>query len=195
MKNLLLFVFALSMLLTSCASEPNTAGGFYTKYKKKEGVQNIKLPGWLIWSGSGIAKSFVKDPDVKAGLKLAKKVKKLRFMMAEEYNPIPANEIKGFIANLRQNDFEDLIYVREGTTNVSIMVRLQDEKEKIKDLMILVNEEDQFVFISAKTKIKYQDIADLVTTLLKNRKGDETEKEQEQPQEEAPLVRKKRPQV
>ena len=192
MKNIFLIFLGLSFILSSCATTNSTAG-FYSKYKKTPGVQNFKLPGWLISSGSGIAKSFMKeeDKDVEALLKLVKKIKNLRLMVAEDYNPIPANESRELVNNLRKNDFDDIIFVRDGTTTVNIMINLNEKKEKIKDLMIMVNEEDQFVFLSAKTKIKYQDIADLVKTLLDNNLDEKQEPEKKEP----PVVKKKRPQA
>lgn len=170
-------------VLSSCSS-PSTSGAFYSKYKHTQGVQNMKVPGWVIWMGSGIARPFVKDKEVRAGMRLAKKVKKLRFLMAEDANPIPYADVQNFVGNLRNNNYDDLIYVKEQGMMVTIMAK--DNKEKIKDLLVLVHEEDEFVFFSAKTNIKYDDLSDMIQTFLQD------VKEQEEMEQLSKAERKKR---
>ena len=166
MKKYFFLLFLGAITLSSCSS-PSSSGAFYSKYKHTQGVTNMKIPGWLIWMGSGVARPFVKDKEVKAGLRLAKKVKKLRLLVAEEGNPIPYADIQSFTQNLRQNEYDDLIFVKEAETMVTIMAK--DKKERIKDMVILVHEEDQFVFISAKTKIKYQAVISTHFVMLDDR--------------------------
>lgn len=171
-----LFLFLLCPLLFASCSSPSSSAAFYSKYKHTEGIQNIKVPGWLIWMGGGVARPFVKDKEVKAGLKLARRVKKLRLLMAEDYNPIPFATVQEFVGNLRDNAYDDLIYVKEPGMTVTIMAK--DKRERIKDLMILVHEEDEFVFFSAKTNIKHNELSEIIETFLQDVKEEE-EKEQE----------------
>lgn len=172
MKKYLIVLSIFAFAFSSCSS-PSTSGAFYSKYRHTEGVQNMKIPGWLIWMGSGVARPFVKDKEVKAGLRIAKKVKKLRLLIAEDGNPIPYGAVQDFVGNLRENAYDDLIYVKEEDTMVTIMAK--DNKKKIKDLLILVHEEDEFVFFSAKTNIKYDELSDMIQTFLEDMKEEEEE--------------------
>ena len=189
----LIAIFAL-FALSSCNS-PKTTAQFYHAHKHKEGVTNFKVPGWLVWMGGGIAQGFVQDPDTKAALRLARKVKKLRFMATEDYNPITTAEVNEFVNHIRGNGFEDLIMVREGSSTVHILSR--EKKEKLRNLVILVNDEEEFVFMDMKSRLKYEDLSELVNTILKaeNMKTEEEQKQEEQPAEsgEQPVVAKKEP--
>ena len=153
------------------------------------------MPGWLVWVGGGIAQGLVQDPEAKAGLRLARKVKKLRFMATEDYNPITTAEVSDFVNNIRSAGYEDLLQVKEGGSTVHILSR--EKKEKLKNLVILVNDEEEFVFMDMKSRLKYEDLSELVNTILKaeNMKTEEEQKQEEQPAEsgEQPVVAKKEP--
>ena len=178
--------------MSSCSS-PKTTAQFYHTHKYKEGVTHFKMPGWLVWMGGGIPQGFVQDPEAKAGLRLARKVKKLRFLATEDYNPITAAEVNDFVGNIRSNGFEDLLMVKEGSSTVHILSR--EKKEKLRNLVILVNDEEEFVFMDMKSRIKYEDLSELVNTILKSENMKKEQDEEEQPAEanEEPVVAKKAP--
>ena len=188
------FLIAILALFTmSSCSSPKTTAQFYHTHKYKEGVTHFKMPGWLVWMGGGIAQGFVQDPEAKAGLRLARKVKKLRFLATEDYNPITAAEVNDFVGNIRSNGFEDLLMVKEGSSTVHILSR--EKKEKLRNLVILVNDEEEFVYMDMKSRIKYEDLSELVNTILKSENMKKEQDEEEQPAEanEEPVVAKKAP--
>ena len=154
--------------------------------KGKEGVRNLRVPGWFIYAASGLANEFVKDETAKTALQFGRKIGGTRFMIAEEANPIPAEDVKAFVQNIRMDGFEDLISVRDGETMVNIMVK--DKREKLKNLLILVNEEDTFVFMSMKSRIKYEDLAELISKIISS----ETQGSENQVEKEKKKKRKKK---
>jgi hypothetical protein len=162
-------IFALG--LSSCSS-PKTTAQFYHTHKVKEGVKNFKIPGWLMWLGGGIAKASVKDPDAKVALKLAKKVGKMRILVSEDANVIDNREIMSFIGHAEKRGYEPLIQVRDGETLVNIMAR--DKKDKLKNLLIMVSEEDSFVFLDMKSRIKYEEISDLINYFINRERENNT---------------------
>ena len=81
MKNLFFFT-SLLLLLSSC-SVPNAGSSFYQAHKRKQGVRNFALPGWLIYTGTGFAHDIVKEEEVRVLMQVARKVKKLQFMLDE----------------------------------------------------------------------------------------------------------------
>ncbi len=185
----ILILFAIG--LSSC-STPKTTAQFYHTHKHKEGVTNFKMPGWLIWIGGGIAQSAVQDPNAKAGLRLARKVKKLRFMATEGDNPITAAEVSDFITNIRSTGYEDLLIVQDGSSTVHMLSR--EKKEKLKNLVILVNDEEEFVFMDMKSRLKYEDLTDLANSFLKkNKKEDEPTEQPAEDQKDEPVMAEKKP--
>lgn len=192
---IILAIFVAFTISLPSASSQNTAAQFYHTHKHKEGVTNFKMPGWAIWLGGGIAQGFVQDEATRASLRLARKVKKIRFMTTEGGNPISAAEVGAFVSNIRQAGYEDLIFVRQEGTTVNIIGR--EKKEKLKNLIIMVNEEDEFVYMDMKSRMKAEDLTDFVNTILNAKDKQEEqplpEEEESEESESEPVVAKKAP--
>lgn len=174
----------IAVLFSSCGS-PGAVSSFYHEHKKKEGVQNMTIPGWLIYTGTGIAHSLVDDEDTKVMLQLAKKVKRLQFMVAEEQSPIATADIQTFVQRARADHFEDLIVVRDKSTTINVMVR--EKGEKLRHLIFLINDDSDFVFLNMRTNIKMKDIAKIVDYFLEKEGWDNLE-EKPKKKEEKPQV-------
>lgn len=157
-----LFLLFTCAVLVSCSSTKSVSGFYHAN--KKDAV-NFTVPGWLIWFGTGIANEYVKDPEIKAGLAIAKKVKRVRLLVKEKENQVPASDVATLVNNLRNDHFEDLIYVKDGTTTFSMMIR--EKKDKIRNLFILVHEPDQLMMIEMKTRLRYKDIRNLIHSFKK----------------------------
>lgn len=183
----LLGTMLLVLLFTSCNS-PQSVSSFYRQNKGKPGVRNMTIPGWLIYAGTGIAHDIVKGEEEKMMLELARKVKKLQFMYAEEENPISPLAVQRFIQQSRQDNFEDLIYVRDESTTVNVMVR--EKKDKLRHLVFLVNDGSDFVFLNIRSNIKMKDISKIVNYFMEKEgwKGDEEKNREKKKKEAVPQV-------
>jgi hypothetical protein len=159
MRLLTIAFIGLAIFLSSCSSTKSVSG-FYHAHKRDEGTVNFRVPGFLIWLASGIAYESVDEPETRAGLAVAKKIKGMRVMVNEDRNEIPAEEVNQLISNLRKDRYEDLFYVKDGSTTFSLMVR--EKREKIKRMFILVQEPDEFVLMELKTSLKIKDIQELI---------------------------------
>jgi len=179
MKLLSYSILLLSLLLTSCGA-PKTTAQFYQTHKSRPGVTNFKLPGWLVWLGGGITYNSIKDEDTKAALRVARKVGKMRLMASENTGVIPQAEVEAFLGDIKQTGYDDLIYVKHESSIVNVMVR--DNKSKIRNVLLMVHDQDGFVFLDLKTRIKYDEISDLINYFLK-KEDEEKEKEKEKVEE------------
>lgn len=187
----LLFSITMLIIIGQFGYAQRPAVEFYRQHKRLENVRNFKIPGWLIWVGSGIAYDITKNEETKALLKVGRKVKKLRLMIAEDNNPIPAAHISNFVTESRQNGFADLIYVRDGETTVNIISKIK-KNNKFRELVFLVSENDEFVFFHMKSNIKMKDVQELINAFMddfpindKTRKA-EKEKKQKRKKEKLP---------
>ena len=194
MKNVLLLIglFCLPFL---CQGQNRAIKNFYHKYKKQEGARNVMLPGFLIWMGSGIAKGIVKDenPEAKVFLRFAKKFKTMRVLVMEEDNMVSKEDLNKLIVGAKKGKYEEIISVREGGKNISIMAR--GKKEKLKNLLIIVSGESEFVMLNAKTNIRVKDINRLINDLMEIEKYREKILREKEVQEEvipAPVEKKKK---
>ena len=165
MKNILLLTFLIS--LPMCGQAQNRAvKNFYHKYKKYENTRNIVIPGFLIWFSTGIANEFIDTdkPEAKIALKFAKKFKKTRILVMEDDNHVTTEDYNKLIAGAKNNNYEELISVRDKGTTFHIMGR--GKKDKLKNLLILVSEEDSFMMMNMKTKIRTKDLNRLINDLM-----------------------------
>jgi hypothetical protein len=136
----------LVLWMSSCGS-PREARQFYREYKRHEGV----------------TKDIVKDEEARIALRFARKIKRLQFMSVENSLGIPPQAAESFVAGLRAKNYEDLIYVRDEETTINVMSRGKDDR--LRHLIVLVNEEDEFVYCYVRTNIKARDIAKLARQL------------------------------
>lgn len=167
MKSRILPLLGLAILLSSCGGNREISQ-FYHKHKRGKDVTNFTVPGWLIWFGTGLANEFVKKPDEKAALRIAKEIKQIRLLVAEDQQVIPEAEVTQLISNLKKDNFEDLIYVKDGETQFSMMIR--EKNKRIKNLFILVNDKGDLVMISLKANLHYNEINRLVKSFGKKLK-------------------------
>ena len=186
MKNILLLV-SLMCLPLLMQGQKRAVKNFYHKYKKYEGSRGIMVPGFLIWLGSGVAKQVVKNddnPEAEIFMKYVKKFKTMRVLVMEEENLVAKEDLKHLIVAAKKGKYEEIISVREGGTHISIMAR--GKKSKLKNLLILVSSEDEFVMLHAKTKIKVKHINQLLGELMELERVQEKLRKEEKPQEALP---------
>ena len=168
-------LFSAIMILPFLAiSQTVSINEFYRKYKASdEENTHLTLPGWVVKLGVGIAKMETDDEEDKQFLKAARKVKKLRVLTFEDSNPVDKKDLDRLTEGVRKERFEDLVLVRDEGTNVRLMIR--EKREKIKNLLILVSEDDSFTLVSLKTKIRYNEIEDLINKAMEKDDGDAVE--------------------
>ena len=182
----LLFFFCLSLLVpVFTQAQTQSLNKFYRKYKRGKESVNFTLPGFVFKLGAAIGKNHVEGEAQKEAVKLAKGIKKMRLLVIEEYNPVTNADYSDLIQGLNQEGIEEMITVRTDGTRVNLMMR--EKKEKIKNLLILVSSEDTFVMVSAKTKLKLDQIVEVVNQAMHEME----EEEEEDPVEEKPKEVKK----
>lgn len=154
---ILLLICALSL---PAFSQSQSIRKFYRKYKRTENTANFNAPGWMIRLGASIAIKHVDDPGEKEALRLAKKVRKGRILVMEDQNHIHPADLAEFMADVHDENFEDLLSFREDKENVQILIR--EDNDWIRDVLILVSEEDSFIMLALKTKIHIDDINEVI---------------------------------
>ena len=111
----------------------------------------------------GIARMFTKDKDVKAGLKLAKKMKNVR-VLVDNGQQVPLAAGKNLVKDLRlQGNLETLIAMRENDSHTVIMGQLKGDK--VKKIVVITFTEDEFMMVAAKSRLKIKDVNHLIYVL------------------------------
>jgi len=161
-KIFLLLLFLFPIVLEAQSPSINK---FYREHKRDKGTINASLPGWLIKLGVGIARPFVDDEEARIALRLARKVGKTKFLIAEEdEGRISQGEYMKLIRNVKKEGYEEWLTVRDEGDNVTILSRIK--KDKINRMLIVVREEDSFIMMSMKTKIKPKHLSQMINDIM-----------------------------
>lgn len=148
MKNtLILLLLALPMAVFS---QSKSIENFYSKYKNHEKTTTLTFGGGLI----KFAASFEEGADTK----ILEKISQVRLMVSEE-NLVTPNAYKSFSKRLKKDAFEDLMQINAEGTKVDILIR--ENGNLISDVIMLVNDEEDFIMISIEGNFQYSDLNDI----------------------------------
>ena len=184
MKRILYALIFLFGSITMAQANGDPIKKFYRKYKKRDQVFNITLPGVLTRTCIGLARIFVHDEEAKAGLKLARKMKGIR-VLVDNGHQISKAAGKALVSDLRsQSNMETLVSVRENGNLTVIMGQMKGKK--IKKIVVVSFAEGHFTMVAVKSRLKIKHVNQLIKVLQKRqeRKKDkekETEKEKNVP--------------
>ncbi|MGM0619593.1 MAG: DUF4252 domain-containing protein [Bacteroidota bacterium] len=154
MKRIYLFSVLFIFLFSSCRDESGVSEAF-TKYRFKDGVTTITVPGWLIHSAAMWGDL---DRDERDLLRSIDKVKILT-IEDKELNA-RSNLHKEFYETVREReDLEELLVVRDGNEQVTIFGKASEES--IEEMLILVGGDDNAI-IYLKGRLK----PELITNLM-----------------------------
>ncbi len=161
MKTTLLMAFCAMMLAPSISyGQTSSINKFYKKYKIKNQSMNMTVPGWLISLGASVAMISTDDHQEKEVLRLMKGVKQVKVLMLEDSKKLKDKHVEQLFASLRKNSFEDLVLVRDSESRVNILIR--EDHELIKNMFVLVRDDEEMVMVSMKTKLTMDQINDVL---------------------------------
>lgn len=154
MRKLYLFGAIALFVFSSCGNAH--INSFYNQNRWKKGTVNFTVPGWLIWTATGVMNESAKNEETKALLKLAKKIKGAKFLVAEDGRRISKADVNQLVKDLKNDDFEDLIFIKDGETTVSMMI--EEKKDKIKNLFFIIDDGGEFIMMNLRTKLKLEEV-------------------------------------
>lgn len=135
MKRIVIIVAGLFFLLVSCSYEPGVSEA-YNKYRFKDGVTTITVPGWVIHLAAGFTDLEESERDL---LESIDKVK----VIAVEDNDLNEriNLHDEFYDRISKNEkYEELMVVRKDDESVTIFGIMEDDV--ISEMLILVGGDD-----------------------------------------------------
>ena len=142
--------------------------GLYWKYKDYDGAIALSVPRWVIHAGSW----FV---DEKAERKLMRKVRKARVLVFEDQDsPVTKRDMEKFTRKARRKGLESMLSVRDKQTRVEVWAK--ERRNKLRKVVIFVNEPETFALVSLRTKLNIDEIGVLLKDLPKEFKGESEER-------------------
>lgn len=171
MKKMLILI--LVALVPLGAGAQRSVKKFYRQFHRSEDVIKFKIPGFLTHLGAGIARDHLSkeegSADALLALEMTKYIKNIRLLVVEDPAQMQNIDVSSFVKQLKSKDnFEELISVRDNEANVQILIR--DKRNRIKNMMILVQEDSEFVMISMKTNLRYKDLENFIREIMKKEK-------------------------
>ena len=146
MNQFLLFFIFIATALTSCNYEPGVSEAF-AKYKYREGVTSITVPGWAIGLATMVADL---EDEEKELLSCIDRVK----VLSVENNDLNAriNLHNEFYEHInRKGDYDELLVVRENNENVTIFGKMTEDA--IKEMVILVGgDENAMIYLKGEIR-------------------------------------------
>jgi hypothetical protein len=161
MKPILLILLATLLVLSSCEYNPGVSEAF-TKYRFKDGVTTITIPGWVI----GLAANF---GDIEKNQhELLQSIDRVRVLVVEDKDlNAKINLNREFSTKInRNNDYEELMTVRDDNEDVTIYGKM--DENVITEMVILVGGDDN-ALIYVKGEIDPKLIKDEIKIADKDR--------------------------
>jgi len=154
---LLLFVI---ILITGCQNHNEKAAEeVFDKYEGQEGVYTFRIPPGLI----GIFLDEEEDRELK---EILRKMDFIKVMILDEKKTKSSNKdqiLQEFDQKLAESNFEDILLVNDGKQTIKIKIR--EEEGYIREMMILITEEDSFLGLSLVGKISLDQLSSVARSV------------------------------
>jgi hypothetical protein len=150
MKKILIAIAILAIPFLA-SSQNESIEKFYNKYVGNEKVSDISLNGWILSMASKMAKE--------EGSEILQKITKLRIMLTEEKDIVSRADVKQLMRDIRKNDFEDLMTVRDEGTRVNFMIR--EKGENITNVLVIIHGDGEFILLSLEGNLNMEDLKQL----------------------------------
>lgn len=150
MKKILIAIAILAIPFLA-TSQQESIENFYNKYVDDENISDISLNGWILSMASKMSEED--------GTEILQKITKLRIMLADEKNIVAKADIKKLMRDVRNNDFEDLMTIRDEGTRVNFMIR--EEGENITNVLVIIHGDGDFIMLSLEGNLNLEDLKQL----------------------------------
>ena len=157
MKKTTTLLAALVLISTFAIGQSKSVDAFKNKYKDDRDATVVTLQGNIFKLIGSIAE-YSDDEDAKALSKVADGIKSMQILALPKYETgLDSEEIKALKSNIKKESYEELMNMKEGRETV-VIYSLGNEDE-VRDMLILVEEKDEFVLINIDGVLRMKDLA------------------------------------
>ncbi len=162
MKKSAILIMILAATFAAIANDNDTSSRKVIKSLKhsEDEMTRITISKPLLW----IASWFMNDDESKEFKWILKSIRKIKVLVYEGDNLDKKNRLFNNASRMiDSNKYEDLVYINEGSSEVS--VRIREKKGKIKEFFVLVNDDETFALVSIKGKLDMNKLKEVLKTL------------------------------
>lgn len=165
MKKLFTLTFCL-VLSAGILSAQKSVDKFISKYLKEDQTIAMSFPGWLVGKSMNFIANMDEDHELEEYAAIAQHIKNIRIFAATDNHNIPSDEVNKLMSKMTNSEgYDEYIRVRSGGATVNLFAI--EKKDRIKQLVFLVDETDNFVLVRLKLDLPYDVFADLNYKLQK----------------------------
>lgn len=159
-----------ALIITACLAtvafgQSKTVEAFQNKYKDDRDAKVVSLNGSLFELIAKIGSFDEEDEDLQVMSRIAENIKSMNVLSIPLYKSgFTREDVEKMRKNLKGEHYEELMTVRDGADKIYFMT--QGNKDQIKNMLVLVQEEEDFVLLNIDGSLQMEDLA----YLAKNRK-------------------------
>ncbi len=183
MKTLFFVVLLLAPAILMSQNPNREINKIYRSVERGEDVVKLSIPGFLARSAFNIARIVEKQNNKKEAKEtgyyddsedltmkelkpFVKAMRGVKILVVENENEVPTKQMKKSLKKLRSNQIvENLIQVKSDGSDVNIMVA--EKKGKIRNLILLISEDEELIMLNLKMKLKTEKLDDLIKMFQK----------------------------
>ena len=157
MKKTTTLLAALVLVSTFAIGQSKSVESFKNKYKDDRDATVVTLQGNIFKLIGSIA-DYSDDEDAQALSKVADGIKSMQILSLPKYETgLEAEEIKALKSSIQKESYEELMNMKEGRETV--VVYSQGSEDEVRNMLILVEEKNEFVLINIDGVLKMKDLA------------------------------------
>jgi hypothetical protein len=138
-------------------AQPKAISEFHQKYKDDGKYISVRIEGGLLKILSDVETN---DEDVGNFLRAISGIESINLHKIDRKNSdFDEAYLRSLKRAIRREKFEELMVVRDGDTNVDFLVK--EKKGKISDLLMMVDEKEEFLLLSFSGEIDLASLSEL----------------------------------
>lgn len=153
----ILTALTLFFLASLLAHGQSSVEKFQDKYKNDRDATSVTVTGGLFKLLGNIAE-YGEDADSEAVARIAKGIKSLQILSIPMFDSgLDMDEIKKLRSDLTKEKYEELMNIKEGRETVNVLAQGSDDE--VRNMVILVQEKDEFALINIDGMLSMKDLA------------------------------------
>jgi hypothetical protein len=157
------YILLFTLLLTglTCYGQSEAVMEFHNKYKDNGKYLSVRIDGGLLNLLSGIETN---DEEAQEMLDAMGKIDAINVHSIDrDEDDFEDSDIDKFKRDVKKEKYDELMIVRDGDTDVDFLIK--EKKGKISDLLLVVEEPDEFVIVNISGEIDMKTIAKITGNL------------------------------
>jgi len=156
-----IILFSLLLLGKTGFGQSQAVMEFHDKYKDNGKYLSVRIDGGILNMLSGIKTN---DEEAQEMLNAMSKIDAINVHSIDrDEDEFAESDIEKFKKNVQKDKYDELMIVRDGDTYVDFLIK--EKKGKISDLLLVVDEPDEFIIVSISGEIDLKTIAEIADNL------------------------------